>query len=185
MAVRHSIVYFVQAADGWPLKIGISTNLMKRLIDLRMSSGLNLKVLGVIDGGTREMEKLLHDRFADSRLVGEWFRPVPEIIEYIAANARPWEESTIRRKSRRISYVPAAETDDSFPHAESRVGVHRQATDKEKQRIRDDEIYLMADSGYELWRIAIITGLSEDEVAARLKMNAWAKALMRRGISLD
>ena len=37
-----------------------------------------------IDGG-REAEWVLHRRFAHARIRGEWFRPVPELFEYIAS----------------------------------------------------------------------------------------------------
>lgn len=182
---KKPLVYFVQAAPGWVIKIGITGNLTNRLTDLRVASGFNLNVLGVINEAGRSTERMLHARFSAHRVVGEWFRPVPEILEYIEANASPWEESAVRRNRRRIDHLPDMGDPDSFPYAQSRVGAPRTLTDEETQRIQDEEIWHMDENGYETWRIAIITGLSAEQVVKRVEWKGWLRAFARRGMSLD
>jgi hypothetical protein len=180
MARRYSTVYFIQAADGFPIKIGVSINLMRRLTDLRHASGLHLKVLGVIRDGTRETEQALHRRFNEGRLVGEWFRPDPDLLEYIREQASPWDESEHFGRGRHLAFVPPP--DGLNP---SRlVAPQKRVTDEGgKRSIQDEAMRLMDEAGYERWRIAIITGLSEDEVADRLRaMSYWKVARISLGI---
>lgn len=176
MAKKYSNVYFIQAAPEWPLKIGVSTNVMKRLAALRSGSGLHLKVIGVIRDGTRETERALHRRFDEERLSGEWFRPTPRLMEYIKENAHPWDESEHFGKGRHLAFLPPSDGLSSSRLLTSR----KRATDEQgRQAIQDEAMRLMADSGYERWRIAIITGLPEDEVVKRITAMEYRAALSR------
>jgi len=79
--MSQSWTYFVQAENGGPIKIGItSTNPSQRLAGLQTGSPLLLQFVGLING---DCEKKLHDQFRSARLHGEWFEPVPELIEFI------------------------------------------------------------------------------------------------------
>lgn len=66
------LVYFVAGIPGY-VKIGFSTNLAKRLENLRCSSPVPLTVLAAIRGSVA-MERDLHARFAADRAHGEWFK---------------------------------------------------------------------------------------------------------------
>lgn len=69
------MIYFVQET-GWfrnRVKIGITDNIKQRLAALRSLSPSNLKLKLVFPGGI-ETEAIYHERFADYRLHGEWFR---------------------------------------------------------------------------------------------------------------
>jgi hypothetical protein len=79
----RSMVYFIRAADGM-VKIGTSTNVLKRVKDLASQSPVPLELVAVVPGNTTD-EAALHDRFNDARDHGEWFRPVPELLEFIDA----------------------------------------------------------------------------------------------------
>lgn len=73
-------VYFVRAGRG-PIKIGLSTklNFRMRLGALQIAHHEPLKVLGLF-AGTRALEQKIHRALAKHRVRGEWFHPVPEVI---------------------------------------------------------------------------------------------------------
>lgn len=81
-----SSVYFIRL--GSRVKIGFSTNVRSRLADLPHE-----QVLGVIPG-TFADENRLHKQFAHLRTTGEWFRAEPELLEFIAKNAKPYVPPT-------------------------------------------------------------------------------------------
>jgi hypothetical protein len=83
------MIYFLQATDGGPIRIGYTDN-PKTRFGAHGSSGRT--ILGVIPGD-KATEKELHRRFGHARLGrGKDFDPVPELTEFIRAEARPFEE---------------------------------------------------------------------------------------------
>lgn len=78
-----SVVYFIQQGEDGPIKIGFSKNPEARLKQLQPSTPAPLRILRTIQGG-RSREQSIHGRFQNDRLKGEWFRPTPELLEYIA-----------------------------------------------------------------------------------------------------
>lgn len=73
--------YFIQTQDGTAVKIGrTAVAVKKRLQSLQTSSPTLLRVVLVLDG---DHEQFLHRRFQAHRLSGEWFRAVPEIVEFM------------------------------------------------------------------------------------------------------
>jgi hypothetical protein len=74
-------VYFIQAEDGGPIKIGVATDVDKRLAGLQTSHHRTLVVRRVLEGSV-ELERELHERFASARLVGEWFRPIKRVAKF-------------------------------------------------------------------------------------------------------
>lgn len=72
-------VYFIQAGDDGPVKIGCTQNLKERYAELANGSPLPLTVIGVIPG-YRPTEQHLHKLFAADRLHGEWFRPTAALL---------------------------------------------------------------------------------------------------------
>jgi len=72
-------VYFIQAGESGPVKIGKAGDPIARLKALQTGSAARLNLLAVIDAD----EHALHDRFADHRVAGEWFALVPEIAAMI------------------------------------------------------------------------------------------------------
>jgi hypothetical protein len=69
---RKSVVYFVRDQAG-RIKIGLSSNVQRRLLEIRKMVKGPVALLGTIDGDMRT-ELALHERFAADRLEGEWFR---------------------------------------------------------------------------------------------------------------
>jgi hypothetical protein len=74
------LLYFIRAGDY--LKIGVTTDLDRRLLALRTASPLPLVVKAVRPGTVRE-ERAWHQRFAHLRVQGEWFRWTPELAAAI------------------------------------------------------------------------------------------------------
>lgn len=77
-----SRVYFVQAGEGGPIKIGVSGDVKTRMASLQGAHFERLRLLGSTPG-TSEDERKLHQRFSAARVKGEWFRPVPALLLYI------------------------------------------------------------------------------------------------------
>lgn len=100
-------VYFVQAGDRGPIKIGISKNVNSRISSLQTANSKELVLLGIIESNADEnLEAKLHSLFAKDLARGEWFNPSPELLEYICRN-------TIRlsAKSEIINQTEAYATD--------------------------------------------------------------------------
>lgn len=81
-------IYFMQAVDGGPIKIGLSGDPASRLRAVQTTSPVELELLAEIPGSV-EMERKFHDWFAPGRLHGEWFSEetpaLAELIELIIA----------------------------------------------------------------------------------------------------
>jgi hypothetical protein len=91
-------VYFIRAGRRGPIKIGYSGDVAKRLGALSSQSPLPLDVLGIISPASRSTENLLHRRFREHRLYGEWFRANRELLDFIKAETKT--VATERRKPR-------------------------------------------------------------------------------------
>lgn len=75
------LVYFIRGANN-SIKIGIAQDVVKRIKELQGGSSSEFELLAVARGGI-EYEKELHDRFDTANIRGEWFKPVPELLELI------------------------------------------------------------------------------------------------------
>jgi len=84
------MIYFLQGIEGGgPIKIGYSHDFKTRIGHNEWNVKRRLRVLGVINGARAE-EVQLHRRFHHLRVKREWFKPEPNLLTYIADNARPW-----------------------------------------------------------------------------------------------
>lgn len=76
-------VYFVQAGDGGPIKIGYtSSRVADRVAALQTGNPCRLEIVAVAPG-SMEDESRAHAMFAQCRLHGEWFAPGPELMAFI------------------------------------------------------------------------------------------------------
>lgn len=73
-------IYFIQAENGGPIKIGYARNVMDRLTQIQSMCPFKLVLLASARG-TLQDERTLHRKFANARLHGEWFSPKQEIID--------------------------------------------------------------------------------------------------------
>ena len=81
-------VYFIQCGDDGPIKIGVASDLDKRLAGLQTANHQELFLLGFIPtADAEEMEEFLHVQFDEARVRGEWFEPSRRLLDYIAGTA--------------------------------------------------------------------------------------------------
>jgi hypothetical protein len=84
LRASEGAVYFVQCnGEQGPIKIGVTTDMPKRLRDLQAANPYPLQLLGMVIGG-RVMESALHKRFASTRTNGEWFGYSAELRGFIS-----------------------------------------------------------------------------------------------------
>jgi hypothetical protein len=84
------MLYFIQAEGVGHIKIGFTADddAAARLATLQTGSPVPLKLLGTVPG-TMDDEKNLHRRFASSKVHGEWFKPVPDLVAIIPPTVLP------------------------------------------------------------------------------------------------
>jgi predicted GIY-YIG superfamily endonuclease len=91
---QRAVVYFVQANNG-PIKLGMTSDLPKRLDALYSHNPHGLSVLGVIPCTTRSealiLEGDLKRQFADYRIHGEWYKPDQKLLDYVTSYTSPDE----------------------------------------------------------------------------------------------
>lgn len=85
---RIGFVYFIQAGNGGDIKIGFSVSPGRRLAALQTGSAMHLSLLGVV-AGPQSFELAVHTKFRAHRVKGEWFRPAPDILAFIADVCAP------------------------------------------------------------------------------------------------
>jgi hypothetical protein len=83
-------VYFIREAHDGLIKIGRSSwHPSQRLQELQVGCPQELTLLAYVHG--KEFEGELHRRFRHLHHRGEWFRPAPDLVDFIAASkADPW-----------------------------------------------------------------------------------------------
>lgn len=77
-------VYFIQAGDGGPIKIGFASNPLRRLSKMQSDNHERLTILSAIFGN-QEDEESIRDQFSHARIHGEWFKPVQQLLDFIRA----------------------------------------------------------------------------------------------------
>ena len=77
-------IYFIQAGDGGPIKIGFSADPEKRLVKVQSDNAAECQLLGILPGGEAE-ELALHAILAAARIRGEWFAATPEVLAEVPA----------------------------------------------------------------------------------------------------
>lgn len=101
-------VYFLQAGDGGPIKIGSTYDIWLRRGMLQVMNAAELKVLGFDKNGKLEQERALHERFAEHRIRGEWFHPHPDILAAAAPYFVAPPPKAPRSARVRVTWVPDA-----------------------------------------------------------------------------
>lgn len=81
---KISWVYFVQAGEGGPIKIGKAMNPSQRIGNLQVGNPHEVKLLHCLpDTGCTEGR--IQGIFEESHLRGEWYNPTPDLLEFIDA----------------------------------------------------------------------------------------------------
>lgn len=80
------MIYFASFGESGPIKIGMSGRPSRRVAGMSTGSPEEIVLLGVMPGGL-DVEASLHERFANTRIRGEWFERSPELLAFIEAEA--------------------------------------------------------------------------------------------------
>lgn len=79
---RPVFMYFAELVDQGCIKIGIAEDWHARLLNLQSASPHRLRRLLVLNSFVG-IEPMMHQRLADLRIRGEWFRDDPRIRNFI------------------------------------------------------------------------------------------------------
>lgn len=81
------VVYFISCDQpDYPIKVGSTTNVEKRLAQIQNACPWPLRVLAVAAGGS-SVEREIHRAFREDRLSGEWFKRTNGLMEIISKAA--------------------------------------------------------------------------------------------------
>jgi hypothetical protein len=95
------MIYFIRDEATQHIKIGFTAGYgEERLRDLQTGCPGQLVLLLQMDG-SRQHETAWHERFAGARERGEWFRPVPELLQAIE-EVKASQAETVRRVLREL-----------------------------------------------------------------------------------
>lgn len=100
------VVYFLKSKQTKLIKIGTTKNLKTRMMTIESAGGHDLDVLLLLRGYF-DIEKTLHEKFASSRVKGEWFQASPKILEFVKKAKE--QISTAHSVSRILSKLKEAE----------------------------------------------------------------------------
>jgi len=88
-------IYFIQCDEGCkPVKIGYAKHVGSRLNGIRVGCPFPLHVLGVMEGNLSD-EALLHEMFEPHLIVGEWFKPAEEILDFVRDMTRQYQPTPL------------------------------------------------------------------------------------------
>lgn len=72
-------VYFIQVEIVHLIKVGVASNLQKRILAIRVGCPLRLQLLAHMPGD-EDIERALHRKLATHRVQGEWFEPHADVM---------------------------------------------------------------------------------------------------------
>jgi len=79
---KEGYVYFFQSGERGLVKIGFSADPTERIRALQTGSPYEIHFIGAVPA-RQALEKLFHVRFEHIRHQGEWFRPHPDLMDFI------------------------------------------------------------------------------------------------------
>lgn len=97
-------IYAIQQGDAGPVKIGQTRCPWERLKTLQQGNPIELHGLAAWRT-LPEIEKLLHEEYAQYRIRGEWFEPAPELIEDVTREGGCFCDWAPLTKDERVMYV--------------------------------------------------------------------------------
>ena len=86
---RDTYVYIIQTSISGNIKIGIASDVKRRIYGIQTSNHEVIKILHCCKYETlskaKEMESVLHGWFRDHNVKGEWFKPSTYLLSFIEA----------------------------------------------------------------------------------------------------
>lgn len=83
------MIYFIQAGDDGPIKIGYVAN-VDQIKSWQEGSPVPLRLLATLEGSL-EVEAYLHSKFLRFRQQGKWFKGSKEIFDFIENSRLPYD----------------------------------------------------------------------------------------------
>jgi hypothetical protein len=87
---KTSGVYFMECAEAKAIKIGYAVDVVRRRDELQCGNPFELRLLAVMPGVPRQVERDLHSQFGVDNLYRnggwEWFRDSPTLRQFIASH---------------------------------------------------------------------------------------------------
>lgn len=80
MKIKREFIYFIQAKDA--IKIGRTTNIKTRFNTFQAATFEKLRLLGFVTGDNAK-EKQIQKSFKHIWITNEWYRPEPDLLEFI------------------------------------------------------------------------------------------------------
>jgi len=106
------VTYFIQCDRPQYVKIGKSTDLRGRVVQLTMGAVCAATVVGFVEG---DREREIQDRFSDDRKFGEWYTISDTLREFILNEAQPvLEDENYHINSLELSRKVAVERRDKI-----------------------------------------------------------------------
>ena len=85
--------YAIQAGEDGPIKIGLAKRPAQRLRTLQTANAEHLRGLAAWRVLPFE-ERDIHAEYAYARIRGEWFKPVPELVEFVTMAGGDFDDWT-------------------------------------------------------------------------------------------
>jgi len=82
MPDRQKYIYFIQAGNGGPIKIGTAYDVQQRRDTLQTGNPNELRILCAFPG-SEAGERKFHKHFEEERLSGEWFKPTGRVMQVV------------------------------------------------------------------------------------------------------
>lgn len=119
------MVYFIKSYCNKYIKIGTTSNLKRRMIELQAANPKPLTLLGTIEGSF-DTEATLHLIFAKYRVQGEWFRSSGELkaLQKILSNrgqGYPTEVKNVRDIQLAIKHLQVREAANRKPKLKKKL----------------------------------------------------------------
>jgi hypothetical protein len=160
---RLAYLYFIQAGDDGPIKIGAADDPEFRRKTLAAGSPYDLRLLAVIPQVPGLLESLLHKRFYHLAIRREWFRPESELLEFIRVNGEPFGLTRPPRP-------PAPPYPDQVREGAARViALHG---GRSSYAYMEAILSRLARDGIELGSLSELASHAIDELAKRLGVDA-------------
>jgi hypothetical protein len=84
------VVYFIRDPRGGEIKIGLAqrSRLQQRSELMQLGNPGELELLGLIPArNSAALVRELRAAFSDAQIRGDWYEPIPELLEYIRSRA--------------------------------------------------------------------------------------------------
>lgn len=116
------MIYFAQDDATLHIKIGLTNGSPEdRISSLQTGNPSKITLLGTMPGD-RDVESSLHAQFSTSRVAGEWFRPIPQLLLLIMGTAKQLAQQAFRQPYRggSLNIYFAGKMDRNTSHKEGR-----------------------------------------------------------------